>query len=81
MYLILLLLTIATLSTIRECKKTKYNTLLFHRTKTKIKSREAYAAGWRDGFKQALQKQTWKPREWREQAKKDSIIYFKSCID
>ena len=44
--------------------------------RNRITPGDAYAAGWRDGFIQALQKQDWKPKEWREQARKDSIIFF-----
>jgi hypothetical protein len=44
--------------------------------KNKATPQEAYAVGWRDGFIQALEKQNWTKKEWREQAKKDSIVFF-----
>jgi hypothetical protein len=36
----------------------------------------AYAAGWRDGFIKGLQRQDWTPTEFKEQAMKDSLVFF-----
>lgn len=50
--------------------------LLDRNDSNKLTPEKSYSLGWRDGFYRGLQKQDWTQKEWRDQAKEDSIIFF-----